>query len=142
MKIAVMVKKHRQAYRTVATLPLLLLIVSLLTVPVLLFSAPLAAADVKADCEKDGGTFVVNAAGQSHCFVTLQPDCHKLPPGEVVPDPELCLKPGGIVNDPIFDVNDIAETVEDTLDEVMPVVFDDDRISESVREALERVPGS
>jgi hypothetical protein len=137
MKIAMMVKKHRQAYTTVATLPLLLLIVSMLTVPVMLFSAPLAAADVKADCEKDGGTYVVNAAGHGHCYVRLEPDCHKLPAGEVVPDPELCLK-GGIVNNPISNGNDIAEIVEDTLNEVMSVVSDgNDRISEAVREALE-----
>ena len=117
-------KHHRQAYRTAARLPLLLLIASMLTVPIMLFSAPLAAADVVSDCKDSGGTYVVNAAGQGHCFVTLEPTCHKLPPGEVVPDPELCIKSGGIANDPIFDIPDIAGTVEGTLNEVMPVISD------------------
>jgi|GEM_PF-4861915 len=117
-------KHHRQANRTAGRLPLLLLIASMLTVPIMLFSAPLAAADVVSDCKDSGGTYVVNAAGQGHCFVTLQPDCIKLPPGETVPDPELCLKPGGIANDPIFDMNDISAQVEDILNEVMPVVTD------------------
>jgi hypothetical protein len=123
MKIAMMLKKHRQAYRTAARLPLLLLIVSMLTVPIMLYSAPLAAADAKADCEKSGGKYVVTN-GKDHCFVTIEPDCYKLPPGEVVPDPELCLKPGGIVNNPIFDANDIAETVKDNLNEVVQDTLD------------------
>lgn len=125
----------------------------MLTVPIMLFSAPLAAADVVSDCKDSGGTYVVNAAGQGHCFVTLQPDCIKLPPGETVPDPELCLKPGGIANDPIFDMNDISAEVEDTLDEFMPiitdgnlltsefgpVVTDGDKIAESVQDTLDRI---
>ena len=119
-------KKRRQAYRTAARLPLLLLIASMLTVPIMLFSAPLAAADVVSDCKASGGTYVVNAAGQGNCFVTIEPDCHKLPPGEVVPDPELCIKSGGIANDPIFDIPDIAAQVDDILNEVMPVVSDGD----------------
>lgn len=139
MTMMTTLKKHRQAYRTAATLPLLLLIVSMLTIPVMLFSAPLAAADVVSDCKDSGGTYVVNVAGQGHCFVTIEPDCHKLPPGEVVPDPELCLKPGGIVNNPIFDVNDIAETVEGTLNEVMPVIVDGDNIAESVQDTLDGI---
>jgi hypothetical protein len=137
MTMMTTLKKHRQAYRTAGTLPLLLLIVSMLTIPVMLLSAPLAAADVVSDCKDSGGTYVVNAAGQGHCFVTIEPDCHKLPPGEVVPDPELCLKPGGIVNNRIFDVNDITETVEGTLNEVMPVIVDGDKIAESVQDTLD-----
>lgn len=139
MKIPMTLNKHRQAYRTAARLPILLLIVSMLTVPVLLFSAPLAAADVVSDCKDSGGTYVVNAAGQGHCFATIEPDCIKLPPGEVVPDPELCLKPGGIANDPIFDINDIAGTVEGTLNEVMPVIVDSDKIAESVQDTLDGI---
>ena len=135
MTMVMTLKKYREAYRTAGTLPLLLLIVSMLTVPVMLFSAPLAAADIVADCEKSGGKYVVKN-GQGHCFVTIEPDCHKLPPGEVVPDPELCLKPGGIANNPIFNGNDIADTVEDTLDEVMPVITDGDDISEAVVDSL------
>jgi hypothetical protein len=100
MKITIMLKKHKQAYRTAATLPLLLLIVSMLTVPVMLFSAQLAAADVVADCKNSGGKYVVNDRGVGQCLVTIEPDCHKMSPGEVVPDPELCLKPGGISNNP------------------------------------------
>ena len=119
-------KKHRQAYRTAARLPLLLLIASMLTVPIMLFSAPLAAADVVSDCKDSGGTYVVNAAGQGHCFVTLEPTCNKLPPGEVVPDPELCIKSGGIANDPIFDIPDISAQVDDILNEVMPGISDGD----------------
>jgi hypothetical protein len=111
----------------------------MLTVPIMLFSAPLAAADVVSDCKDSGGTYVVNAAGQGHCFVTLEPICHKLPPGEVVPDPELCIKSGGIANDPIFDINDISETVEDTVDEFMPVVVDGDKIAESVQDTLDGI---
>jgi hypothetical protein len=132
-------KKHRQAYRTAARLPLLLLIVSMLTVPIMLFSTPLAEADVVSDCKDSGGTYVVNAAGQGHCFVTLEPTCHKLPPGEVVPDPELCIKSGGIANDPIFDIPDIAGTVEDTVDEFTPVIVDGDKIAESVQDILDGI---
>jgi hypothetical protein len=116
-------KQHRQAYRTAGRLPILLLIASMLTVPIMLFSAPLAAADVVSDCKASGGTYVVNAAGQGNCLVTIEPDCHKLPPMEV-PDPELCLKSGGIANDPIFDMNDISAQVDDILNEVMPVITD------------------
>lgn len=134
-------KKHRQVYGTAATLPLLLLIASMLTVPIMLFSAPLAAADVVSDCKDSGGTYVVNAAGQGHCFVIIEPDCIKLPPGEVVPDPELCLRPGGIANDPIFDIPDIAGTVEGTLNEVMPVIVDRDCIAESVQDTLDGIGG-
>ena len=47
-----------------------------------------------------------------------------------MPDPELCLRPGGIANDPIFDVNDIAGTVEDTSNEVMSLIVDGDKIAE------------
>ncbi|HEX2170000.1 MAG TPA: hypothetical protein VHF65_06850 [Nitrososphaera sp.] len=133
------VKKQRQAYTTAARLPLLLLIASMLTVPVMLFSAPLAAADVVSDCKDSGGTYVVNAAGQGHCFVTIEPDCHKLPPGEVVPDPELCIKSGGIANDPIFDINDISAEVEDIVDEFTPVVVDGDQIAESVQDTLDGI---
>ena len=105
----------------------------------MLFSAPLAAADVVSDCKDSGGTYVVNAAGQGHCFVTIEPDCHKLPPGEVVPDPELCIKSGGIANDPIFDINDIAAEVEDTVDEFKPVVVDGDKIAELVQDTLDGI---
>ena len=133
------VKKQGQAYRTSARLPLVPLIVSMLTVPVLLFSALLAAADIKADCENSGGKYVVNAAGQGHCSVTIEPDCHKLPPGEVVPHSELCLKPGGIVNNPISDGNDIADTVKGTSDEVMPVIVDGDKIAQSVQDTLDGI---
>jgi hypothetical protein len=120
-------KHHRQAYRTAGRLPLLLLIASMLTVPIMLFSAPLAAADVVSDCKDSGGTYVVNAAGQGHCFVPLEPICHKFPAMEN-PDPEDCLKSGGIANDPIFDMMDISAQVDDILDEVMPVIVDGDRI--------------
>jgi hypothetical protein len=139
MTMMTTVKKHRQAYTTAARLPLLLLIASMLTVPVMLFSAPLAAADVVSDCKDSGGTYVVNAAGQGHCLVTIEPDCHKLPPGEVVPDPELCIKSGGIANDPIFDINDISAEVEDIVDEFTPVVVDGDQIAESVQDTLDGI---
>lgn len=139
MTMMTTVKKQRQAYTTAARLPLLLLIASMLTVPVMLFSAPLAAADVVSDCKDSGGTYVVNAAGQGHCFVTIEPDCHKLPPGEVVPDPELCIKSGGIANDPIFDINDISAEVEDIVDEFTPVVVDGDQIAESVQDTLDGI---
>jgi hypothetical protein len=99
MTMIATLKKHRQAYRTATTLPLLLLIISLLTLPAMLFSAPLAAADVVSDCKDGGGTYVVNAAGQGQCYVTVEPICHKMPHMEV-PDPELCLKSGGIINNP------------------------------------------
>jgi hypothetical protein len=125
MKMPMTLKKHRQAYRTAGKLPLLLLIVSMLTVPIMLFSAPLAAADVVSDCKDSGGTYVVNAAGQGHCFVTVEPTCHKLTPMEV-PDPELCLKSGGIVKDPIFDLPNIAESVQDTLDGIGAGIADRD----------------
>jgi hypothetical protein len=132
-------KHHRQGYKTVARLPLLVLIASMLTVPIMLFSAPLAAADVVSDCKDSGGTYVVNAAGQGHCFVTLEPICNKLPPGEVVPDPELCLKTGGIANDPIFDMNDISAQVDDILNEVVPVITDGNEIAESVQDTLDGI---
>jgi hypothetical protein len=103
----------------------------------MLFSAPLAAADVVSDCKDSGGTYVVNAAGQGHCFVPLEPICNTLPPMEVPDDPELCIRPGGIANDPIFDVSDISADVEDTLDEIVPVVVDGNLISESVRDNLD-----
>jgi hypothetical protein len=99
MTMVMTIRKHMQAHGATAKLALLLLIVTSLTVPVMLSSLPLAAADVVADCEKGGGKYVVKN-GQGHCFVTIEPDCHKMPPGEVVPDPELCLKPGGISNNP------------------------------------------
>jgi hypothetical protein len=100
MMMVMTVRKYMQAHRAApAKLVLMLLIVTSLTVPITLSSLPLAAADEKADCEKSGGTYQVKD-GNSHCFVTLEPDCYKMPAGEVVPDPELCLKPGGISNDP------------------------------------------
>ena len=98
MMMVMTVRKQMQAHRAAAKLALLLLIVTSLTVPIMLSSLPLAAADEKADCEKSGGTYQVKD-GNSHCFVTIEPDCFKMPHMEV-PDPELCLKPGGISNDP------------------------------------------
>jgi hypothetical protein len=105
----------------------------------MLLSATFAAVDVVSDCKDSGGTYVVNAAGQGNCFVTIEPDCHKLPPGEVMADPELCIKSGGIANDPIFDINDIAETVDDTLNEVMPVIVDGDKTAESIQDTLDGI---
>jgi hypothetical protein len=99
MMVMMTIRKHMQAYGAAAKLALLLLIVTSLTVPVMLSSLPLAAADVVADCEKSGGKYVVKN-GQGHCFVTIEPDCYKMPPGDVVPDPELCLKAVEISNDP------------------------------------------
>jgi hypothetical protein len=121
----VLSKKNKSVLRIAAAAKpvLLLLIVTSLTVPVMFSSLPLAAADAKADCEKNGGKYVVTN-GKDHCFVTIEPDCHKLPPGEVVPDPELCLKSGGVVNNPISVGDEIAEIVEDTLNEIMPVIID------------------
>src|SRR5215212_10857008 len=135
----VLSKKNKSVLRIAASAKpvLLLLIVTSLTVPVMFSSLPLAAADEKADCDKSGGTLVTNAAGQSHCFVTLEPICNKLPPGEVVPDPELCLKSGGIVNNPISVADEIAELVEDTLNEVAPVISDGDHVAEAVRDTVE-----
>src|SRR5215213_900124 len=137
----VLSKKNKSVLRIAASAKpvLLLLVVTSLTVPVMFSSLPLAAADEKADCDKSGGTLVTNAAGQSHCFVTLEPICNKLPAGDVVPDPELCLKSGGIVSNPISVGDEIAATVEDTLEEIMPVVSDGDKISESVRNTLEEI---
>jgi hypothetical protein len=132
------VKKHGQAYRTAARLPLLLLIVSMLTVPIMLFSAPLAAADVVADCKNSGGTYVVNDRGVGQCLVTVEPICHKLPHMEV-PDPELCLKSGGIINIPIVDGNLIASEVEDTVEGIGPIVVDGNLISEAVRDSVEGI---
>jgi len=132
----VLSRKNKSVLRIAAAKPvLLLLIVTSLTVPVMFSSLPLAAADAKADCEKNGGKYIVTN-GKDHCFVTIEPDCHKLPPGEVVPDPELCLKSGGVVNNPISIGDDIAEIVEDTLNGFGPVVTDGNLISESVRNTV------
>jgi hypothetical protein len=100
MTMATTVRKHIQARRAAAKLVLLFLIVTSLIVPVMLSSLPLAAAvDVVADCKNSGGTWVVNARGEGNCVVELPSDCFKLS-REDVPDPELCLKSGGVSTDP------------------------------------------
>ena len=111
------VKKHRQAqHRAAATLPLLLLITTSLTVPLMLFSAPLAAARTAAeDCEASGGTWV-QRGDNGFCFRTLEPIVCTLPPIPEVPDPPFC---GGlIVVDPDNDEEDSspAEILDFALD--------------------------
>ena len=113
------VKKHRQAQHraaaAAATLPLLLLIITSLTVPLMLFSAPLAAARTAAeDCEASGGTWV-QRGDNGFCFRTLEPIVCTLPPIPEVPDPPLECR-GGVIVDPDNDEDFSAEILDFAFD--------------------------
>jgi hypothetical protein len=101
MTMAITVRKHFQAHGPAAAkLVLLLLIVTSLTVPIMLSSLPLAAADAQTDCEKAGGKYV--SANGGHCFTELPTDtCKMSKMDETDPQPEICLRePSGVSIDP------------------------------------------
>jgi hypothetical protein len=101
MTMAITVRKHFQAHGAAAAkLVLLLLIVTSLTVPIMLSSLPLAAADAQTDCEKAGGKYV--SANGGHCFTELPTDtCKMSKMDETDPQPEICLRePSGVSIDP------------------------------------------
>ena len=110
------VKKHRQAQHraaSAATLPLLLLIITSLTVPLMLFSAPSAAARTAAeDCEASGGTWV-QRGDNGFCFRTLEPIVCTLPPIPEVPDPPLECRGGVIVAPDIDEEEDFSAEILD-----------------------------
>lgn len=87
-------KKYNSKVTATTTLSLLLLIVTSITLPLMLFPAPLAAADKKA-CTESGGTWV-QGDKDGFCFRKLEPEVCKLAPIPEAPDPELCVK-GSII---------------------------------------------
>lgn len=80
-------KKKYNSKVTAATLPVVLLIVTSLTLALMLFPAPLAAANKQA-CNASGGAWV-QVGNNGFCLRNLEPDTCTLEPIPEPPDPDL-----------------------------------------------------